>query len=98
MIASPLRDDSPQATAALERFAGYFFDREVKIADLKGRKDVREMKSRPSKSNNFAGKLIVLADSQSASAAEVFARLVQIEKRGVVVGDHTTGSVMEGRS
>lgn len=93
-----LRDNPGGFVVALERFAGYFFDREVKIADLRGRKDVKEMKSRPSKANNFAGKLIVLVSSQSSSASEVFARLVQIQKRGVVIGDHTSGSVMESKS
>ncbi|MDT7604916.1 MAG: hypothetical protein QOF61_2913 [Acidobacteriota bacterium] len=83
---------------ALERFIGYFFDREVKVADLKRRKGNKEVKVKPRKSNNFAGKLVVLVDSQSGSASEVFARLVQLEKRGTVVGDRSSGSVMQSLS
>jgi C-terminal processing protease CtpA/Prc len=92
-----LRDNPGGLVTTLQRFAGYFFDQEVKIADLKGRKEAKEMKTKLSKANRFAGKVIVLVDSQSASAAEVFARLMQVEKRGVVLGDQTAGFVMEGR-
>src|SRR5262245_20231834 len=82
----------------LQWFTGYFFDKEIKIAGLKGRKEMKPQTSQPHRDRNFKGKLIVLVDSRSASAAEIFARVVQLEERGVVIGDRTGGAVMQSRA
>lgn len=92
-----LRGNPGGYVSTLEWFAGYFFDKEIKIADLKGRKEMNPQKSQPHRDRNFKGKLIVLVDSRSASAAEIFARIVQLEQRGVVIGDRTAGAVMQSR-
>lgn len=81
----------------LERFVGNFFDHDLKIADRKGRKEMKPQLAKSRGSTIFNGKLIVLVDSKSASAAEIFARLVQLEKRGIVIGDQTSGAVMESK-
>ncbi len=81
----------------LKRLVGYFFDRDLKIADLKGRREMKPLVAKTRGNNIFKGQLAVLVDSRSASASEIFARVAQIEKRGIVIGDRTAGAVMRGR-
>lgn len=72
------------------------FDHDVKVADRIARKDPRPLVAkRPAGAHLYMGKLIVLVDSQSGSCAELFARMVQLEHRGTVIGDKTAGAVME---
>jgi carboxyl-terminal processing protease len=91
-----LRGNPGGAVECLQYLLGGVFDHEVKIADK-----IMRSKSEPMMTKNrhdpFAGKLIVLVDAGSSSAAELFARVVQIEKRGTVIGDRTSGLVMESR-
>lgn len=89
-----LRGNSGGSETMLQRLVGYFFDHDVKIADAKGRKESRAVIAKSRGVRAFKGRLVVLVDSKSASAAEVFARVVQLEKRGVVIGDRTAGKVM----
>jgi carboxyl-terminal processing protease len=91
-----LRDNPGGSVETLSRLAGGFFDHDVKIGDRVGRK---EMKPTVTKREGHAydGKLVVLVDSQSASASEVFARTMQLEKRAAVIGDRSSGLVMEAR-
>jgi carboxyl-terminal processing protease len=92
-----LRGNGGGYVATLERLVGHFFDRDVKIADLKGRKEMKPMFAKKRDGKPFDGKLVVLIDSNSASASEVFARLVQLEKRGIVIGDQSSGMVMQSK-
>jgi carboxyl-terminal processing protease len=89
-----LRSNGGGAVTALQELVSRCFDREVVVASEKRRdgKSTRTI-ARPGK-NPFTGRLIVLVDSRSASAAEMFARIVQIESRGTVIGDRTAGAVM----
>jgi carboxyl-terminal processing protease len=88
-----LRGNGGGYVTTCQRMIGAFFDKEIAIAEQKGRKEIKPMKSRHS-SYQFAGKLIVLVDSRSASASEIFARVIQLEKRGIVIGDRSAGAVM----
>ena len=76
---------------------GNVFDKKVKVGDLKRRKDQTELIAKSRGNDAFTGKIVVLIDSESGSAAELFARVVQLEKRGTVIGDRSAGAVMRSR-
>jgi C-terminal processing protease CtpA/Prc len=81
----------------LLRLVGDLFDHDVKVGDRKQRKETKPMVAKTRGHDVFAGQVIVLVDSGSGSAAELLARVIQIEKRGIVIGDHSAGAVMESR-
>jgi carboxyl-terminal processing protease len=91
-----LRGNPGGAVETLKHLVGGVFDKEVKIADRIGRKDAKPEVAKPLH-DPFTGKIVVLVDAESASASELFARIIQLEKRGIVIGDHSSGSVMEAR-
>jgi C-terminal processing protease CtpA/Prc len=90
-----LRDNSGGYVTTLSRLIGSMMDHDVTIGTRVTRKGQKPEIAKSRGNNVFTGNLIVLVDSKSASAAEVFARVVQLEHRGTVVGDQTSGSVME---
>ena len=92
-----LRGNPGGALETSNKFIGELFDHDVKVGDLEdsNRKQGSIAKTRGGK--HFDGKLIVLVDSDSASAAEILARVVQLEKRGTVIGDRSDGAVMAAK-
>lgn len=90
-----LRGNPGGSVATLERMVGNVMDRDVTISNRVSRKPQKPQIAKTRGKDAFTGKLIVLVDSRSASAAELFARTVQLEHRGTVVGDRTAGAVME---
>lgn len=93
-IVLDLRGNGGGAETTLLRMLGHFFDKDIKMADVKTRKESKPVIAKTRGKNAFTGKVVVLVDSDSASSAELFARHIQLEKRGVVVGDKTAGAVM----
>jgi carboxyl-terminal processing protease len=89
-----LRGNGGGRVAIEEYLVGHFFDVDVKIGTMIMRRKSEERIARPQRERAFKGELIVLVDSNSASASEVFARVIQLEKRGKIVGDVTAGAVM----
>jgi hypothetical protein len=90
-----LRGNPGGAEPTLVRMLGSFLDHDARIGDRVGRGPAKPFTVKTRGSDKvFSGKLAVLIDSQSASAAEMFSRVIQMEKRGVVLGDRSSGSVM----
>jgi C-terminal processing protease CtpA/Prc len=92
-----LRGNRGGAMMTLLKMTGHFFDHNVKIGSEVRRQKTDERIAKKEQPN-FGGELTILVDSLSASAAEVFARVIQIEKRGKVVGDVSAGAVMTAQS
>jgi C-terminal processing protease CtpA/Prc len=92
-----LRSNPGGYVKTLERAVGSVMDHDVKIADRIGRKELKPQLAKTRGNSIYTGKIIVLVDSNSASAAELFARVMQLEQRGTVIGDRSSGSAMESK-
>ena len=92
-----LRDNHGGSEDDLRWMIGSFFDHDITVGEMMQR-DKQEPLSAPSLGKqSFTGKLYVLVNNSSASAAEIFARTVQLQKRGTVMGDETGGAVGRGK-
>ena len=89
-----LRGNGGGWVSTVTRLVSNLFDRDIKIGDTKSRKETKPEIAKSRGDKAFKGDLTILVDSKSASASEVLARIVQIEKRGTVIGDQTAGAVM----
>ncbi len=92
-----LRGNPGGAIETLTLMLSSVFDHDVKVADRVGRKTLKPIVAKKLGSP-YTGKIIVLIDSRSASCAELFARTLQLEHRGTVIGDKSSGAVMESRT
>jgi len=78
-----------------EYVLSHFFDHEVKVADRIARKKTETSKTKVMNvDRQYKGEVSVLIDSESASASEITARVLQLEKRAKIYGDFSRGAVM----
>jgi carboxyl-terminal processing protease len=91
-----LRGNGGGRVDAINMLVSWCFDRPVRISTEKTRKG-EEPAVAKGRQDAFPGKVVILVDSRSASASEVTARVIQLEKRGTVIGDRTAGAVMTSR-
>ncbi|MGD0801682.1 MAG: S41 family peptidase [Terracidiphilus sp.] len=92
-----LRGNSGGAEDTVKAMLGHFFDHEIKLGDRVTRKETKPVIIKPRKPF-YSGDVIVLVDHNSASASEIFARVIQLEHRGKVIGDNSAGAVMEAQA
>jgi carboxyl-terminal processing protease len=90
-----LRGNPGGFTETLDRFVGGMFENNLKIYDRVRRDSTKSISVNGRHHDAFTGRLVVLVDSGSSSASELFARILQLEKRAFVLGDRTSGMVME---
>jgi C-terminal processing protease CtpA/Prc len=91
-----LRGNPGGAEETLKNLLGYFVDHDVKIGDVRRRKETKPLMVK-ARGDGFKGRLVVLIDSESGSSAEIFARTIQLEKAGTVIGDRSAGAVMRAK-
>jgi len=92
-----LRGNAGGFRDTLDRLLGGIFENDVKICDRIGRDSTKTVTATGRHGGAFTGRFAVLIDSETGSASEIFARVVQLQKRGPVVGDRSSGAVMAAR-
>ncbi len=92
-----LRGNGGGEETTLLRLIGNVVDHNVTVGTQLTRKANSPLVAKSRGKKVYQGKIIVLVDSRSASATEIFARIMQLEHRATVIGDRTAGSVMEAR-
>ena len=92
-----LRGNGGGSVRAMLELIGGFYPDSVVIGRTRGRRGSEPMVARGTGGRAFAGDVVVLVDSRTASAAEVAARTLQLGGRGTVLGDRTAGAVMGAR-
>lgn len=87
-----LRDNGGGAEDALLRLLGHFATERTRVGTLTRRRGIDSLIVHPRRPA-FEGRLIVLTDARSASAAEVFAYMARMFGRAIVLGDRSMGAV-----
>jgi C-terminal processing protease CtpA/Prc len=93
-----LRHNPGGLVASAQRAVGLFFSQRVSmgwVVQRNGRRTIE--RSRPTTSSRYLGPLAVLVGPDSRSSAEVFAYVMQYQRRAVVVGEPTAGQVLGAR-
>ncbi|MFI5113674.1 MAG: S41 family peptidase [Terriglobales bacterium] len=91
-----LRGNSGGVLGTMVDLTGQFAREPYDMSQSVSREKSESIRAKPL-SPHITCPLFILVDSASASASEMFARSMQIHKRGVVIGDRSGGHVNEAR-
>ncbi|MGQ0562106.1 MAG: S41 family peptidase [Gemmatimonadota bacterium] len=93
VLVMDLRGNPGGSIETLTRLLSYFVDEELLVGDLHLRTSTEKFVAKPKK-DRISSRMSVLVDSETASAAEIFARLMQLQGKATIIGDRTAGMVM----
>jgi carboxyl-terminal processing protease len=91
-----LRGNLGGAETMLLSTVGHFESEPAAVLEVVRRKKTETLRAKPRKPI-LEGPMFILVDSETASSAEIFARHFQLSGRAKVIGDHTSGRVLEGQ-
>ena len=92
-----LRGNNGGVLATMTGLAGMLSDKPLSLGTAAYKNSAEELASRPV-AKIFKGRLIVLVDEQSISAAEIFAAALGENRRAVIVGGVTAGAALPSLS
>ncbi len=93
-----MRGNPGGAVSEVEDLLRNVMDHDVHIGDRITRAGRKPENIRGFGHNAYTGKITVILDSNSGSAAEITSRVLQLEKRATVIGELSAGKVMEART
>ena len=85
-----LRGNSGGFVQGFKYLAGHFVERESVIAFALMRGETDTIKVAPH--DQFKGRLVVIIDSRTGGAAEMLARVLQLQGRATIIGDYSSGT------
>ncbi len=90
-----LRGNPGGSVETMLRLLNGLYSDSTMVANVRGREVNKALFVKGSGARAFAGALLVLVDSRSASGSEAVSRVVQLSGRGRILGDRTAGALRE---
>jgi C-terminal processing protease CtpA/Prc len=87
-----LRNNGGGVEDTLKNFAGNFENEQIAMGTIKGRKKEEQLLIKPRRPH-YDMPMYILIDSETGSAAEMFAKHFQLRKKAIIVGDRSSGRV-----